>query len=181
MLKQPVKSEAQIVPWKITGLSAEGPFPELKEKLALFAQFVGDWDIAENRYLQDDGTWIKTRGELHVNWILEGRALQDTFMTFDEKTQKMIPDGTTLRYYDHKIDAWHVVWFSPMQGAIKTLIGRKVGDEIVLERTTDEGNFVRWIFSDITAGSFRWHSEESRDNGKTWKLREEMQIRRSRE
>ncbi len=181
MLEQLVKSDEGKVPWKITGLGADGPFPELKEKLALFGQFVGDWQIVEDRYLNDDGTWIKSRGELHVNWILEGRALQDTFMTYDEKTQRLIPDGTTLRYYDPKINAWHVVWFSPMQGAITTLVGRKVGDGIVLERTTDEGYLVKWIFSDIASSSFRWHSEESRDNGKTWKIREEMQIRRAAE
>jgi hypothetical protein len=181
MLEQPVKSDASQVPWKITGLDAKEPFPQLKEKLALFGQFVGDWEIVEDRYLQDDGTWINGRGELHINWILEGRALQDTFMTFDEKTHKMIPDGTTLRFYDSKIDAWRVVWFSPMQGTIKTLIGRKIGDEIVLERTTDEGYLVKWIFSEITANAFRWHSEESRDDGKTWRLREEMRIRRPQE
>jgi hypothetical protein len=181
MLKQPVKSDISQTPWKITGLDAQGPFPQLKEKLALFGQFVGDWEIVEDRYMQDDGTWIKGRGELHINWILEGRALQDTFMTFDEKTHEMIPDGTTLRFYDSKIDAWRVVWFSPIQGAIKTLIGRKIGDEIVLERTTDEGYLVKWIFSEITANTFRWHSEESRDDGKTWRLREEMRIRRLRQ
>jgi hypothetical protein len=164
--------------WGIFGLPANGPFPGLEEKLALFGQFVGDWQIVEDRYLQDDGTWIKSRGELHIGWILEGRALQDTFMTFDEKTHKMIPDGTTLRYYDPRIDGWHVVWFSPVQGAIKTLTGRKVGDEIVLERATDEGYLVKWIFSEITPSSFRWHSEESRNSGKTWSLREEMRIRR---
>jgi len=181
MMKEVVRSFQPSQAWTIKGLGAEGPFPELKEKLMLFGQFVGDWEIVEDRYLQDNGKWIKSKGELHVNWILEGRALQDVFMTFDEKTQKMIPDGTTLRYYDRKIDAWHVVWFSPMQGAIKMLVGRKVGDEIVLERRTDEAYLVKWIFSEITAGSFRWHSEESRDDGKTWTLREEMRIRRSRE
>jgi hypothetical protein len=167
--------------WNIPGLAAEGPYAEFKEKLALFGQFVGDWEIVEDRYLQENGTWVKSRGELHVNWILEGRGLQDTFNTFDEQTHRMVPDGTTLRFYDPKIDAWRVVWFSPVQGAVKTLIGRKIGDEIVLERRTEEGRLVKWIFSEITRGSFRWHSEESRDEGKTWMLREEMRICRIRE
>src|SRR2546429_6665119 len=85
MLEQLVKSDEGKVPWKITGLGAEGPFPELKEKLAFFGQFVGDWQIVEDRYLNNDGTWIKSRGELHVNWILEGRALQDTFFFFSSR------------------------------------------------------------------------------------------------
>src|SRR3989441_9205595 len=36
--------------WTIEGLGAERPFPGLKEKLALFGQFIGDWVIEEARY-----------------------------------------------------------------------------------------------------------------------------------
>jgi len=42
--------------WKIEGLAASAPYPELKEKLELFGQFVGDWEM-EDRYLKEDGTW----------------------------------------------------------------------------------------------------------------------------
>lgn len=166
--------------WKITGLGAGAPFPGLEEKLALFGQFVGDWDILEDRYLQPDGTWAVSRGELHWGWILDGKALQDVWMSTDEKTHKSIPEGTTVRFYDPKIDAWHSVWISPTQGGVKTFMARQVGDEIVLEGKTTEGYPVKWIFSEITADSFRWHSEESRDNRKTWTLREEMRIRKRR-
>ena len=150
----------------------------MKEKLSLFGQFVGDWDILENRYARPDGTWGVARGEIHWRWILDGRALQDVWMTIDEKTQKPVPDGTTVRFYDPKIDAWRVTWISPTQRVVKTLIGRPVGDQIVLEGKSDEGHLVKWIFSEITSDSFRWHSEQSRDNGKTWALREDMRIRR---
>jgi hypothetical protein len=34
------------------------------------------------------------------------------------------------------------------------------------------------MFSDITRDSFRWHSEETHDGGKSWKQTEEMHIRR---
>jgi hypothetical protein len=36
--------------WMIKGLGADGPHSEFKEKLMLFGQFVGDWDIIEARY-----------------------------------------------------------------------------------------------------------------------------------
>jgi hypothetical protein len=119
-----------------------------------------------------------TRGELHWDWILDGRAVQDVWMSIDEKTHKAIPEGTTIRFYDQKIDAWHSIWISPTQAVVKTFVGRQVGDEIVLEGRTAEGYPLRWIFSEITPNSFRWRAEETRDNGKTWTLREEMQIRR---
>ena len=146
----------------------------------LFGQFVGDWDIIDDRNLQQDGTWVHSRGELHWGWILDGRAVQDVWMTVDEGNKSMA-DGTTVRFYDPKIDAWHSVWLSPPQGRVKTFIGRKVGEEIVLEGRTPDRYPVKWIFSDITPDSFRWHSEESHDNGKTWTLTEEMKIRRRRE
>lgn len=165
----------------IEGLLVEGPNPEMKEKLMLFGQFVGDWDILEDRSLQPDGTWTTTRGELHWGWILDGRAVQDVWMWIDEKTGKLILEGTTVRFYDAKIDAWHSVWLAPRQGAVKTFVARKVGDEIVLEGKTAEGYPVKWIFSEITPDSFRWRAEETQDNGKTWTLKEEMRIRRRHE
>ncbi len=163
---------------KINGLHADRPSPGLEDKLALFGQFVGDWDILENRYLQPDGTWSVSRGELHWGWILDGRAVQDVWMSIDEKTHRPVPEGTTVRFYDPKIDAWHSVWISPTQNVVKTFLARQIGAEIVLEGKTAKGYPVKWIFSEITHDSFRWHSEESHDNGKTWMLKEEMQIRR---
>ncbi len=165
--------------WRISGLGADGPFPGMEEKLALFGQFVGDWDILENRWLQPDGTWThEGKGEIHWRWILDGRAVQDVWTSFDEDAQKQIPHGTTVRFYDPKIDAWRSTWISPIQDVVKSFIGRKVGDDIVLERTSEEGYLVKWIFSEITANAFRWHSEESRDGSKTWTLNEEMRIQR---
>jgi hypothetical protein len=163
--------------WKIEGLAANGPYPELREKLELFGQFVGDWEM-EDRYLKEDGTWDVGRGRIHWRWILEGRGMQDTFTEIDEKSGREIPWGTTVRFYDPKIDAWRSTWNSPRQGAVKSFIGRKVADQIVLERRSEEGHTWKWIFSEIKKDSFRWHSEMGRDNGKTWTLTEEMQVRR---
>jgi len=166
--------------WRIEGLPASGPDPELAEKLSLFGQFVGDWEILECRSLEDDGTWSTTRGKLHWRWILEGRAVQDVWTTIDEQTQRSIPIGTTVRFYDPKIDAWHSVWLSPVNGVVRTFIGRPVGSEIVLEGKNSRGNSIRWIFSEITRDSFRWRGEELRDPPSGWVLYEEMRIRRAR-
>ena len=167
-------------PWSIAGLGADGPFPGLEDKLRLFGQFVGDWEIVEDRNLGEDGTLTRSRGELHWGWILGGRAVQDVWMTIDEETGRSSPDGTTVRFYDPAIDAWHSVWLSPNQGAVKAFVARAAGDEIVLEGKTADGRPLRWFFSEIAPDSFRWHSERSLDGGKTWMLTEEMRIRRKR-
>jgi hypothetical protein len=164
--------------WAIEGLGADSPDPELQGKLMLFGQFIGDWDIIEARYPQPDGTEIKRRGEIHFGWILGGRAIQDVWMTYLEKPHKAVAAGTTIRFYDPKIDAWQSIWISPIQGVVRTFIARKVNDEIVLESKTKEGNPERWIFSGITPKSFRWRSVETHDDGKTWQLTEEMHVRK---
>jgi len=165
--------------WQIIGLSADAPLPELKEKLALFGQFVGDWDIVEARYPQPHGTPLTRHGEVHFGWILDGRAVQDVWMAYDDAAGRAVPIGTTVRFYDPKIDAWHSVWLNPVGSYVQEFVARKVGKEIVLEGKTVKGGFPeRWFLSDITPDSFRWHAEETHDGGKTWTLTEEMQIRR---
>ena len=164
--------------WAIAGLSAMGPFGSMKDKLALFGQFVGDWDIVEALYSLPVGGEAVRRGEIHFRWILEGRAVQDVWSMIDEKSREMVPAGTTIRFYDPKIDAWHSVWVSPVQNSVQPFVARKVGEEIVLEGKTKEGYAERWVFSEITTKSFRWHSEETHDDGKTWLITEQMKVRR---
>lgn len=165
----------------IKGLGATAPDAQMKDKLMLFGQFIGDWDIVEARYPQPDGTDIKRKGEIHFGWILDGLAIQDVWMTYQEKAHRFVPAGTTIRFYDPKIDAWQSIWISPSQDVVQTFIGRKIKEEIVLESCAKEGYPEKWIFSDITPQSFRWHSIESHDNGDTWELTEEMEICRRQE
>ena len=164
--------------WRIEGLAAEGPFPEYGEKLALFGQFVGDWDIVEWRNLEADGSWTTGRGELHWRWILEGRAVQDVWSTIDKASGHPVPLGTTLRFYDSKIDAWHSVWISPVNHVARQFVARQVGSEIVLEGKNAHGASVRWIFSEIERDAFRWREETQGDSPSGWLMDEEMRIER---
>jgi hypothetical protein len=173
------KSRGSKTAWTIKGLGANSPDPELKEKLMLFGQFIGDWDIIEARYPQSDGTEIKRKGEIHFGWILDGKAIQDVWMMYKDNLRRTVPVGTTIRFYDPKLDAWRSVWISPDQNAVETFIARKVNDEIILESKTKEGYPENWIFSHIIPASFRWRSVETRDNGRTWRLTEEMKVRKS--
>ena len=145
----------------LKGLGADGPNPELKEKMMLFGQFVGGWEILEARFPQLDGSVIKRRGEIHFGWILEGRAIQDVWMAHEGTPPRPVPAGTTIRFYDSKSDAWRIIWIAPKHGIIQIFVGRPVGDEIVLEGQTVEGYPERWIFSDIRSDSFRWRAVES--------------------
>ncbi len=152
-------------------LNSVGPNDRYKDELMLFGQFVGDWEIIECSAVEKDGSVSVMKGELHWGWILNGLAVQDIWIG--------VPDmGTTVRFYDPRLDLWHSVWMSPDQGVVRNFTGKKIGEEIVLETKDDEGKLIHWIFFDILPDMFRWRAEESIDNGKTWTKKEEMFIKR---
>lgn len=161
--------------WRIEGLPAHGPASDLRGKLRLFGQFVGRWDIVEHRYPLSR---LRAPGEAHFNWILEGRAIQDVWGSIHPRTHRLIPWGTTIRYYDPHLGAWRSTWIAPRQKAVRRFIGRKVGSKIILQ---EEGRGVRterWVFSDIRPDSFRWHALKRQRAGGPWRTVEEMLIQR---
>jgi hypothetical protein len=164
------------------GLAADGPAEDRADELMLFGQFVGDWDVDFTVY-GPEGAGHTEKAEWHFGWVLEGRAVQDVWIVprrveRDKASPVRSDYGTSLRFYDAEIDAWRVVYVSPLQGDVLTFVARKVGDEIVLEGRDPEGSPMRWIFSEITGESFRWRRVVSEDGGKTWRLHKEMRARR---
>ena len=167
----------------IAGLESSNPAPDLGDKLNLFGQFVGDWRFDYVGY-NKDGTNFKAKGEWHFGWILEGRAVQDVWIipARPERNNPGAPKGeygTTVRFYDPKLDAWHVVWAGPVHGQMVTFLARKLGDEILMEGKDPDGTPTKWIFSQMTPRSFFWRSVTSEDGGKTWPRREEMTVKRA--
>jgi hypothetical protein len=166
------------------GLISDGPADEYKEKLMLYGQFVGDW-IAETKEYSEKGI-IKTEWDIRFEWILEGRAIQDLWITPIRKKERVNWEdpgnrySTTLRIYDPKIDAWHILWINPPNGRIVRQLGKTIDNEIVqISDVTETGEIMRWVYRDIKKDSFRWCNETSIDQGKTWKLTQEMLAERS--
>ena len=163
-------------------LIADGPAPEHRDALMLYGQFVGEWELEWTGY-QNGAPALTERGEWIFAWILEGRAVQDVWIIPERarRGEPGVPEGeygTTIRIYDPQDDVWKITWSGPLNGARRTFLGRKEGDEIVQEGERESGEALRWIFSDITATSFRWQSFVSPDDGVTWERAEEMRVRR---
>src|SRR5919109_244353 len=124
--------------------AAPGPFEEDSDRLMAFGQFVGAWDMESTWYDQSGGRRQGT-GEWHFAWILGGRGVQDILFTSGAPPHQV---GTTLRCYDQALDAWHVAWMQPASGEFVHLLGRQVGDQIVLEGAgPDPRRRERWTFS----------------------------------
>jgi hypothetical protein len=172
----------EVVPG-IEALVANGPHPDYAEKLNLFGRFVGDWDVVwlgQN----DDGTPLSVRGECFFFWVLEGRAIQDVWIVPSRQERGSGAPagecGTSIRFYDPRIDAWRVSWNGPAFGNMRVFVAREIGTEIVLEGIESDGRPLRWVYSDIELNSFRWSNLVSNDEGQHWDTRDEQRYRRRR-
>jgi len=151
-------------------LLADGPAAQYRQKLMLFGQFVGDWDFQGVEY-HADGSRVTDKGEIEFAWVLGGRAVQDVWIETERSDGHVKTYGTTIRVYDPKIDGWRIIWVDPPTGSTQTLIGHKMGDQIVLEGKDPDGVAIRWIFSEIQPDSFHWRGE--RLAGASWRVYEE--------
>jgi hypothetical protein len=159
---------------------ADGPAPDFADKLQLFGQFVGSWEL-EVVYHGPTGERTLT-AEWHFAWALNGHAVQDVWIAPHrrdrERGEPPVDWGTTVRFYDPRIDAWRSTWIGPAKGLVLPFIARPAGDEIVLEGSFEDDKLTRWIFSEIARSSFRWRAVESNDAGRNWSLVQEMSARR---
>jgi hypothetical protein len=161
----------------VSVLAASSPHPSLGDHAQVWDRFVGAWDCDFGFYL-DDGSVRRSAGELDFGWVIDGRALQDIWISYPSDGTKERNIGTSIRFFDDKSKTWRVVFVSPAYGALLTVQGGLEGNRIVLRGTDDEGSALRWSFNDIQADSFVWRGEKSRDGGKTWRLEEEHRMKR---
>ena len=158
-------------------LSAPSPHPSLGDEARVWDRFVGAWDCDYTFFLED-GSVRRSRGEIEFGWVMDGRAIQDIWITYPKEAGKERGIGTSVRFFDSKSKMWQVVFISPAYNAVVTVRGGTEGDRIVLRGVDDEGSMLRWSFNDIKPDSFTWRGEKSRDGGKTWRLEEEHHMRR---
>ena len=97
-------------------------------------------------------------GELHVGWVLGGRAVQDVWIVPGrgqpgEGQPPLAFHGSTIRFDDLAIDAWRSTSIEPVNGRVRRFIGRPSDDGIVLLSDEDDPQ-LRWSFHDIAADSF---------------------------
>lgn len=161
----------------ITALHVAGPAARDAGRLMLFGRFVGSWHL-EWSGTGADGQPATMTGELHFGWVLGGRAVQDVWIVPGrgqpgEGQPPLAFHGSTIRFYDPAIDAWRSTWIEPVNGRVRRFIGRPSDGDIVLVSDEDDPQ-LRWRFTDITADSFTWRAETSRDAGATWHFDEQM-------
>ncbi len=176
----------QVRQWESFGalLAAPGRSLEIRESGDVYGWLVGSWELEVLHYKAVDVSAQRIRGEAHFGWVLEGRAIQDVWIT--PRPEDRSPDldkannmyGTTLRVWDPTIQAWRIHWINPVTGHGEQQVGCRIGSDIVQIGVRLDGTPTRWRFTEITADSFHWIGEALDSDGQTWKLEGEFRARR---
>ena len=140
----------------------------IPEEYDYFGPFLGEWDFKWHDNIGSqfesvaDGKWTFAR-------ILEGRAVQDTFVTSKKNTKTGELEreyGTTVRIYNPSNRNWDI--FYGCTGEAVQLVAEKEEDQIVITCVTPISFQMKWVFFDIQKDTFKWKNIISTDNGKTW-------------
>lgn len=168
----------------VGALTSDGPSAELSDLARDFGWLVGGW-AAEVRDIDDDGRARVGEGEWWFAWVLEGRAIQDVWISPPRgkriggaaaPTATGNRYGTTVRWFDRQAELWRIVWVNPVTGVSSVLAGKREGDRIIL-LGEDQGGTFRWSFDDIRPNSFVWRGE-TQDHQGVWRLGGEFRLRR---
>jgi hypothetical protein len=166
----------------LEALVAERPHPSLGAHADTYGRLIGSW-AGEALNYSDDGTVSINSIEAHFAWVLEGRAVQDVWITPSRKDRgpgisaSLDFYGTTLRVFDSQSESWRVTWTDPVSGSQVELEGWRQGDDIV-QLGTREGRPIRWVFSDIREDSLLWQGHILQTDGVTWRLEVEIRLQR---
>ena len=132
----------------------------------------GDWKIQLKRRMKPltgSTTWVEYSGTSVVRKVWNGRANLGELEVAGPAGRI---EGLSLRTYNPESRQWHISWVNSAAGTTgPPMIGEfKNGRGEFFNQETYNGRaiFVRFIFSDITANSFRFEQAFSDDGGKTW-------------
>lgn len=136
------------------------------ENSKLFDFWIGNWEVSWN-----ESNGITGRGVNKIERILDGKAIQENFVTLEGNAKGF--KGTSISLYQPKRDRWKQVWVDN-QGAYYDFHDFKEGNiryfQTQILKRNENGYIFRMAFKDIKDNSFIWDWETSNDRGKTWKL-----------
>jgi hypothetical protein len=152
-------------------LIAPGPTPEYPGRMRRFGQLVGTWSAKGSRVDEATGEWVVRDFTWIVDYILDGRAVQDV----EIEASTTHPSGfetvaTAVRVYDPHAGVWRVSYFAPTTGEYCHLVATPYRNGVRQDGTRTDGKPIRWNFVSITADEYAWEGWVSDDEGATWRL-----------
>ena len=134
---------------------------------------LGSWKALIRRLtkpLTGSNAWVEYEGTSVVRPLWGGRANLGELDVRDTAGSRIV--GLSLRLYDPDTRQWKIHWANARDGELgPAMIGGFAngrGEFYNQERFDGKAVFVRFIFSDVTATTFRLEQAFSPDGGKTW-------------
>lgn len=132
----------------------------------------GEWTVQLSRRvdpLTGSDTWVEYEGTSVVRKVWNGRA---NLGELDVEGPAGRIEGLSLRLYDPESRQWKIHWASSRDGTLGLAMvgGFRDGTGEFYNQETFDGRaiFVRFVFSELTPGSFRLEQAFSDDGGKSW-------------
>ncbi len=123
--------------------------------------WVGSWKC-QGEMTSPTGQKTPTSATNHVVRILDAHVIQENFR------MKGL-NGMSVSAYDPNRKMWHQTWVDN-GGAYIALNGAFSDGQMILStQASPRGGIQRMVFSAITANSFDWNWQGSKDGGKTWR------------
>jgi hypothetical protein len=153
------------------------PHTTIPQDKRIFEPFIGSWRLVVSWFDEAGQLSRQVPGEWHFVRVLEGRAIQDVWITPSREERNGQGEyGTSLRFYDSNISGWRSTWIGPVNRVIYTFIARRVDDRVVLETTDEMTLKMRWSFLDISSNSFKWINEVWHDE--RWRTQQTFDAQR---
>jgi len=132
----------------------------------------GRWKVHIRRLLHPltgPEEWTDLEGTSVVRKVWEGRANLGELEVSGPTTRI---EGLSLRLYNPQSRQWSIYWANSREGSLGTPMtggfGNGRGEFFDQESFQGVAIYVRFVFSDIAATSFRLEQAFSADGGKTW-------------
>lgn len=154
--------------------------PDAPAAVDQFGRLAGVWAV-EQELRKRDMSWLKeTTGVWVWKYAVGGFGTQDFWYQNENRLPSyMTALGhdyvlTSLRVFDPSTAGWKVAWISNGGGGgAGAVFGQfeakeENGDIVMRGAGAEEIGLQRIVFYDISDRLFRWRSEYSQDDGKTW-------------
>jgi hypothetical protein len=148
------------------------PPPALQDGQRDFDFELGTWTMKLSRLdkpLTGSSNWVTYEGKSQLKTVWDGRA---NLGEIDLQGRSGSIRGLSLRLYNPETRQWSIHWANARDGQIGPAMvgGFRDGRGEFYNQETFDGRavIVRFIFSDITADSFRFEQAFSADGGRTW-------------
>jgi hypothetical protein len=133
---------------------------------------IGSWNTRLRRRLKPltgSDAWVEMEGTSVVRKVWDGRANLGELQVGNATAHI---EGLSLRLYNPESRQWSIHWANSRDGSLGLAMvgGFSEGRGEFFNQETFDGKavFVRFIFSEITAASFRLEQAFSPDGGRTW-------------